>query len=210
MTDAPLAARNRREPLGGHCYFTRPIYSRGMPANARVITPCIQDLRRHRPFALVAVTTVLLFAQATSDACADAAVSGSMDLAQVEARHSSVEEVLNALSKVFPIRYRTSIELSHAVSGTFQGPALKIIAHVLEGYDYVVRQTAAGEFEVKVIKLAGASKVISSFVSSPPQGYPATEANTGNPAVKGGPYPDPQWRARSYSRTMQPTTASKP
>jgi hypothetical protein len=183
-----------------------------MPANARAITACIQDLRRHRPFALVAVMTVLLFAQATSDACADAAVSGSMDFAQVEARHSSVEEVLDALSKVFPIRYRTSIALSHSVSGTFKGPALKIVAHLLEGYDYVVRQTAAGEFEVRVIKLAGAdsSKVISTFVNSPSQGYPATEANTGNPAVKGGPYPDPQWRARSYSRTMQPTTASKP
>jgi hypothetical protein len=173
---------------------------------------CVQALRRRRPFALIAVTTVLLFAQTRGDACADAAVSGSMESAQIEARHSSVEEVLNALSKVFPIRYRSSIELSHAVSGTFKGPALKIIARLLEGYDYVVRQTAAGEFEVRVIKLAGAdsSKVISTFVSSPSQGYPATEANTGNAAVKGGPYPDPRWSARSYSRTMQPTTASKP
>lgn len=183
-----------------------------MPTNAHVITTCIQALRRHRQFALVTVTTVLLFAQATSDARADAVVSGSMDSAHVEARHSSVEEVLNALSKVFPIRYRTSIELSHAVSGTFKGPALKIIARLLEGYDYVVRQTAADEFEVRVIKLAGAdsSKVISTFVRTPSRGYPATEVNTGNPAVKGGPYPDPQWRARSYSRTMQPVTASKP
>jgi hypothetical protein len=176
------------------------------------MTTCIQALRRHRLFALAAVTTALLFAQAASEACADVSVSGSMDSAQVEARHSSVEEVLNALSKVFPIRYRASIEVSHAVSGTFKGPALKIIARLLEGYDYVVRQTAAGEFEVRVIKLAGAdsSKVISTFVNSPSQGYPATEVNTGNPAVKGGPYPDPQWRARSYSRTMQPTPASKP
>ena len=183
-----------------------------MLANARVMTTCIQTSRRPRPFALVAVTTALLFGQATSDACADAAVSGSMDSAQVDARHSSVEEVLNALSKVFPIRYRTSIELNQAVSGTFKGPALKIVARLLEGYDYVVRQTPAEEFEVRVIKLAGAdsSKVISTFVSSASQGYPATEVNTGNPSVKGGPYPDPQWRARSYSRTMQPTTASRP
>src|SRR5262249_53830957 len=102
-----------------------------MPPNARPMTTRIQASRRRRLFALLAVTTVLLFAQATSEACADASVSGSMDSAQVEARHSSVEEVLNALSKVFPIRYRSSIELSHAVSGTFKGPALKIIARLL-------------------------------------------------------------------------------
>jgi hypothetical protein len=83
-----------------------------------------------------------------------------------------------------------------------------VISRILQDYDYVVRRTAAGEFEVIVIKLGGrdSSRVTSTIVSPPSPGYPATEINTGNPAVRGGPYPDPRWRARSYSRTMLPKT----
>jgi hypothetical protein len=154
---------------------------------------------------LTAAIAFIFFSFAPNAYC-DTVVSGSMDSVQLEARNSSVAEVLNALSQALPIRHRTSIELNHAVTGTFRGPALKVISRVLQDYDYVIRQNPDGGFEVMVIKLAGgdSSKVVSIGWRAFP--YPSTEVNTGNPAVKGGPYPHPQWRARSYLRTMQPKT----
>ena len=151
-----------------------------------------------------AATAFIFFLFAPHAYC-DTVVSGSMGSVQLEARDSSVAEVLSALSQALPIRYRTSVELNRAVTGTFKGPALKVISRVLQDYDYVIRQNAEGGFEVMVIKLAGgdSSKVVSIGWRAL---HPSTEVNTGNPAVKGGPYPHPQWRARSYSRTMQPKT----
>jgi hypothetical protein len=86
-----------------------------------------------------------------------------------------------------------------------------VLARVLQDYIYLVRLNDAGEYEVIVVKPGGtdSSKVIATARPAF-AGYPSTEANTGDPAVKGGPYPDPRWRARSYSRTMQPRTTSRP
>ena len=178
----------------------------------RLFAVCVQPSRRLRFFGGAALVMSFLLLQPTHYAYCDTIVSGSMESARVEAHNSSVAEVLNALSKALPIRYRTSVELNHAVAGTFEGPALKILSHVLQKYDYVVRRSAAGQLEVVVIKLGGrdSSKVSSTITSTASQGYPATEVNTGNPTVKGGPYPHPQWRARSYSRTIQPKTTSTP
>ena len=172
---------------------------------------CIQASRRLQ-FGIAAAAMPLLLLQPVHPAYSDTIVSGSMESARVEAHDSSVAEVLDALSKALPIRYRTTIELNRAVAGTFEGPALKILSRVLQEYDYLARHNAGGELEVVVIKLGGrdSSKVISTVPSTASQGYPATEVNTGNPAVKGGPYPHPQWRARSYSRSIQPKTTSTP
>ena len=178
-------------------------------SNEHLFAACNQAHGRVRLFARSAMAAAFLLLSATFDAYCDTVVSGSMDSVQVEASNSSVAEVLNALSETLPVRYRTSIELSRAVTGSFRGPALKVISRILQDYDYVIRQNTAGEFELVVIKLGGkeSSKVIST-VAPAFQGYPSTEVNTGSAAVKGGPYPHPQWRASSYSRTMQPKTTS--
>jgi hypothetical protein len=174
----------------------------------RLFDASIRALHRVR-LASLSAATVVLFA---GHAYGDATVSGSMDSARLEAHDSSVAEVLNAVSEAFSIRYRSSVALDHPVTGIFEGPALKIISRVLQDYDYMVRRTAAGELEVVIVKLAGrdSSKVISTIIGPPTRGYPSTEVNTGNPAIKGGPYPHPLWRARSYSRTIQPAGPSTP
>jgi len=155
---------------------------------------------------------LFLCLRAGNPAYCDTRVSGSLDAARVEAHESSIAEILNELSKSLPVRYRTSVELNRTVTGTFEGPALKILSRVLQEYDYILKRSGAGELEVVVIKPGGrdTSKVISTIPGAAPQGYPATEVNTGDPAIKGGPYPHPQWRARSYVRTIQPKTTSGP
>ena len=164
---------------------------------------------RARFFVRAVAAAVLLCLSLARAAYCDTAVRGSMESVELEARDSSVAEILNALSEALPIHYRTSIELNRAVTGTFKGPALKVISRVLKDYDYVVRRNDADEFEVIVIKPGGtdSSKIIAT-IRPAFAGFPSTEVNTGDPAVKGGPYPDPRWRARSYSRTMQPKTTT--
>jgi hypothetical protein len=174
--------------------------------------PCVVGVEpsRRLRFLAGAAAMLFMFVRAGNPAYCDTIVSGSLDVARVEAHGSSIAEILNELSKALPVRYRTSVELNQTVTGSFEGPALKILSRLLQEYDYIVKRNGAGELEVVVLKPRGrdSSKVISTIPGAAPQGYPSTEVNTGDPAVKGGPYPHPQWRARSYVRTIQPKTTS--
>jgi hypothetical protein len=146
-----------------------------------------------RPRFLVGLVAAaaLLLADASTAARAEAAVKGPMDAVQVEAHDSSIAEVLAALRAAFALQYRTSIDLNRPVTGTFSGPVLKVISHLLKDYDYVVRSSAPDRIEVIVIKLSGNDKF---------SGNDSTKAVS----TATSPYPHPLWRARSYLRSFEP------
>jgi hypothetical protein len=113
------------------------------------------------PAGLVAALA-LLAPDVSTSARADAAVSGPIGAVQVEARNSSVAEVLTALGAAYGLRYRTWIDLSRPVAGTFRGPVSTVISRLLKDYDYVVKSSAGDRIEVIVVKFNGqdSSKVI--------------------------------------------------
>jgi hypothetical protein len=118
----------------------------------------------------LAVALALLLPDVTTPAHAEAAVKGPITAVQVEARDSSVAEVLTALGAAYNVRYRTSIDLSRPVIGSFKGPLPTIIARVLKDYDYVVKRSAADRIEVIVVKFSGqdSGKVIATGASTYP------------------------------------------
>lgn len=128
-------------------------------------------------------------------ACAHAevGVNGSASAAKVEARESSIAEVLGSLGAAFAVRYRSSTDLNRPLDGTFQGTVPQILQQILKDYDYILRSTADGHIEVTILKASGRDAVA---------GSPAQSANVATTGQAGG-YPDPRWRTFSYSRGVQ-------
>jgi hypothetical protein len=135
-----------------------------------------------RWFAVDLLAATMLFALGTlTIADAEVAIKGSIGAVQIEARDCSLMEILNALRDSFHLQYRASVSLNRSVTGTFKGPMLEVLSHLLKGYDFVVRRSDVNRFEVFVVNFAGkdSDKDISTLVNSPPNSL---------------------WRARSYSR----------
>jgi hypothetical protein len=89
-------------------------------------------------------------ATATTPARAEMRVRGSPEAVRIEARDSSVAEILSALSKAFNMRYRSSANLDKRLSGTYAGPLSRVLARILDGYNFVVK-TDNGSIVVTVL-----------------------------------------------------------
>jgi hypothetical protein len=132
-----------------------------------------------------AALAVALMAPAT--AFASAQVSGSQQAVSVDARNSSVKEVLSALSQKFKLQFQATANLDRPVSGTYQGSLQHVVARLLEGYNFVIR-TNDGALEITVLgtqngtTVAGAQStpVVVSATAAPAQ-TPATFAQVQKP-----------------------------
>jgi hypothetical protein len=103
----------------------------------------------HAP-AWLAVTAILFATLLHADFVrAEARVSGVPDAVLVEARDAAVDEVMAALNTTFGLQYRSPASLSRRVSGTYEGSLQRVVALLLDGYDYVMK-TDAGVVEVWV------------------------------------------------------------
>ena len=70
---------------------------------------------------------------------ADVRVQGNKLAVRLEASHAPVSEALSALGAVFDVRYRASVPLDREIHGTYTGPLDRVLARVLDGYNYVVK-----------------------------------------------------------------------
>lgn len=110
-----------------------------------------------------------LIAAVPTNVLAEARVEGQPDAVRIEASESSVDEVLSALGTAFNLRYRASTTLDRPISGVYQGTLQRVLARVLEGYDFIVKN-ASGSIEVVVL--------------GEPKGAPAAPAATaGKPST---------------------------
>lgn len=104
-------------------------------------------------------------------------VSGQGDVLRVEARDASVGEMLASLNAKFELR-SSEIHLDRPVSGHFAGPARKIIAELLAGYNYIMTTDDRGALHVIVYERGkGPAK------AGAPQGITPASAPGGEPAV---------------------------
>jgi hypothetical protein len=62
----------------------------------------------------------------------------------VEAHDATLRQVIEALRAVRPLRLHTSDALARPVTGTYSGSLPRVLSHLLDGYDHVIHQTAAG------------------------------------------------------------------
>lgn len=64
---------------------------------------------------------------------------GSAESLQLEVHDSTIAAVLAAMGRAFAVRYRSSIPLDDAISGTYVGSLGRVIGRVLAGYDYTIK-----------------------------------------------------------------------
>lgn len=69
---------------------------------------------------------------------------------RLELHDASIDEVFAALGARFGLRYRGSAALSHQLTGIYEGSLRRVVARVLEGYNFIVK-TSAGSIEVVVL-----------------------------------------------------------
>jgi hypothetical protein len=114
---------------------------------------------------LAAILVGGALATATTPALAEMHVRGSPEAVRVEARDSSVAEILSGLSSAFNMHYQSSANLDKRMSGIYAGPLSRVLTRILDGYNFVVK-TDNGSIAVTVFAPAntGAAPAASSAV----------------------------------------------
>jgi hypothetical protein len=144
----------------------------------------ISSLVARKLAAALALSAVL--AGASSPADAQVRVEGSIAALRIEATRVPLADVLAALGPALNVQYRTAIALQTEISGSYAGPFGQVIARLLDGYNYVLRNDN-GSIEVLVVGRRGERAVVT---ATPPA--PLT-APAQSPAA--------QWRATPKSPT---------
>jgi len=99
-------------------------------------------MRRMRLIALP-IAGLLLAALRCSNVHAEVRVEGEARDLRLEARDATVDEILAALGERFALRYH-GISGGRAVTANFEGPLRRVVARVLEGYNFVIRERGDG------------------------------------------------------------------
>jgi hypothetical protein len=129
----------------------------------------------HAASAAIALGVVL--AAAPTAAFADAQVRGSPEAVTIEAKNTSVEEVLKALGGAFDVHYRSSTNLQARLTGHYEGSLQRVMKRVLEGYSYFVK-VGDGRIDLTVLDAprtapsTGVSDLVR-VVAAPPDAAPA-------------------------------------
>jgi hypothetical protein len=107
-------------------------------------------------------------------ALAETQVRGSLEAVTVEAKNSSVEEILAALGRAFNIRHQSSARLDKQRSGTYAGSLSQVVSRVLEGYNFVLK-TENGHTVVTVLGASSAAQAAPTApgAASTPETLPA-------------------------------------
>jgi hypothetical protein len=70
-------------------------------------------------------------------------IRGDMAAVRIDARRTTIADVLSALNAAFAMSYRSSIVLDEEINGTYAGSLRRVISRVLDGYNYVIEQDDA-------------------------------------------------------------------
>jgi len=108
------------------------------------------------------IAGLLLAALYAQCAGAEVRVQGSADDVRVESDGATVADIFTALGEHFAVRYRGT-PASGSLTATFEGPLRRVLARVLDGNDYVIRQGGDG---LEVIVL-GRAPGAATFAASP-------------------------------------------
>jgi hypothetical protein len=90
------------------------------------------------------------FAMAPTFVLADVQVRGNPQNVHVEAKDTSLEEILAGLENALNVRHRSATKLDKRLNGTYDGSLHSVIKRILEGYDFFLK-TEDGETAVTVL-----------------------------------------------------------
>jgi hypothetical protein len=134
----------------------------------------------------VAAALVAGLAATTVTAIAAAQVTGSPQNVSVDAQNSSLKDILSALGKQFNVHYQSTANLDKQLSGTYEGSLRRVVARLLEGYNFIIT-TNQDMIEVTVLGTqalqtgGAASPIVGSNAAAQPA-RPSQETPTSHPA----------------------------
>ena len=103
----------------------------------------------------LAAVTFSLLALGSASAGAAVRVDVQPGVVVVNASNATVAEILTALRETGYLHYRTPVDLSRTVSGTYKGTLQRVVSRLLDGYDFTL-QVSDNRIEAVIIGLAGA------------------------------------------------------
>jgi hypothetical protein len=109
-----------------------------------------------------------LFALVPAATLAETRLERQRDAIRIEMRDASVQEVLSLLAENYGLRFRTHTKLDRRITGTGEGPLARVIARVLDGYDYVVKNVN-GSTEIVVLGIQRTSRSVEATLPAPSQ-----------------------------------------
>jgi hypothetical protein len=139
-------------------------------------------------------------AAAPTAALADAQVRGSPEVVTIEARNTSVEEILKALSGTFDVHYRSAANLQMRVTGNYEGSLQRVMKRILDGYSYFVK-SGDGRIDITVLDAPR---------TAPASGASAPFRVVGLPADAVPAQPPPAFAAVERSVTPAPASPAAP
>jgi hypothetical protein len=102
---------------------------------------------------LPALVAALLIAMGLH-AFAEVSAQGTPEVAHLEVKNASLDEVLRALHDAYGVAYRSDVPLDGRVSGTYEGPLSQVIARLLDGMNYVLSKSGRN-FRVVIVAGGG-------------------------------------------------------
>jgi hypothetical protein len=106
-------------------------------------------------------------------------LQGSAKSLRLEAHDSTIAAVLAAMGRAFQVQYHSATPLDDAVTGTYAGSLRGVIAQILHGYDYLIKDEGSG-VEVAVFGRSSGRAVPSAL--SPAPAAPVRHARCGQSA----------------------------
>jgi hypothetical protein len=98
---------------------------------------------------------------------AEVRIEGSPEALLVDAADTKLGDVLNELKAKYNLRYRTNDALEGRITGSFSGPLRRVVARLLEGYDYVIAISPDG-LDVLILQNATANVIVPRPPPAPP------------------------------------------
>lgn len=129
-------------------------------------------------------------------AVADVQVRGKPEAVRIEVQNSTIEEVLAALGTSFGLQFQSPAKLEKQINGTYQGSLQRVVARVLEGYNFVSK-TSNGKVEITVLGTRN--------------GAPATAiASSPSDASKSAPLPSAQTPTQASPKAVEKPVPAAP
>jgi hypothetical protein len=106
--------------------------------------------------AITVIAAVAVLLSMTLGCAAATQVQGQQDDLQIHLQNATIREVLDALSARFKLSYKLppNIGNDRTLSGLYFGNLHQVLAHILDGHDYIAR-LSGGDVEVVVIAKSG-------------------------------------------------------
>jgi hypothetical protein len=107
-------------------------------------------------------------------------VQGDPKAVRVDARQTTIADVLSGLASAFNIRYRSSIVLNDVRTGTYSGSLRQVISRVLDGYNYVIKYEDS-KLNIIVVGKVGEQAAAAPPAATAPQAAAAPAPQTAAP-----------------------------